>query len=90
MFSKRAWHIDGRKAAGKRVYSTRPLRKEYVLTAAGRDLMPVPLMIEVCKQQNCGEYLTRYTYNETGIEIRPIRVDAVKGAELESRPIHTI
>ncbi|MEP7043193.1 MAG: helix-turn-helix domain-containing protein [Dokdonella sp.] len=72
----------------KRIYSERPPREEYVLTKAGRDFLPVLLMIGAWAQRNCGENLARYIDDETGIEIQPIGVDAVTGAKLGSRPMH--
>lgn len=71
----------------RRLYSERPPREEYLLTAAGRDFLPVLLMIGAWAQRNCGENLARYIDDETGLEIQPIAVDAVTGAQLGSRPM---
>ena len=71
----------------KRVYSERPPREEYVLTDAGRDFLPVLMMIGAWAQRNFGENVARYIDDETGLEIQPIGVDAVTGAKLGSRPI---
>ncbi|MEO8020448.1 helix-turn-helix domain-containing protein [Polaromonas sp.] len=71
----------------KRIYSERPPREEYVLTDAGRDFLPVLLMIGAWAQRNCGQNLARYIDDETGLEIQPIGVDAVTGAKLGSRPM---
>lgn len=71
----------------KRLYSERPPREEYVLTPAGRDFLPVLLMLGAWAQRNRGGNLARYVDEETGIEIRPIGVDAVTGAELGTRPM---
>lgn len=71
----------------KRLYSERPPREDYVLTAAGRDFLPVLMMIGAWAQRNCGTDLARYIDETTGLEIEPLAVDAVSGARLGSRPI---
>lgn len=71
----------------KRLYSERPPREEYVLTAAGRDFLPVLMMIGAWAQRNRGVDLARFVDDTTGLEIEPIAVDAVSGAVLGSRPI---
>lgn len=71
----------------KRPYSERPPRDEYVLTEAGRDFLPVLMMIGAWAQRNCDGHLARYVDAETGKEIKPVGVDAVTGALLGSRPI---
>ena len=73
----------------KRLYSERPPREEYVLTDAGRDFLPVLIMIGAWAYRNCGNNLARFVDAESGIEIEPIAVDAVTGAKLGSRPIRT-
>lgn len=71
----------------RRLYSERPPREEYVLTAAGRDFLPVLMMLGAWAHRNCGGGLARYVDAETGLEIEPIAIDAVSGARLGSRPI---
>jgi DNA-binding HxlR family transcriptional regulator len=72
----------------KRRYSERPPRDEYVLTEAGRDFMPVLLMIgDWARKHRGGGRLTRLLDAETGVEIEPLAIDAVTGAPLGSRPI---
>jgi DNA-binding HxlR family transcriptional regulator len=71
----------------KRLYSERPPREEYVLTQAGRDFMPVLMMIGAWAQQHSGTDLARFIDDTTGLEIEPIVVDAVSGARFGSRPI---
>lgn len=87
MLTKRLGALTEAGLLEKRVYSERPTREEYVLTQAGRDFLPVLLMIGAWAQRNCGENLARYIDDETGLEIEPICVDAVTGAKLGSRPM---
>ncbi len=71
----------------KRVYSAHPPREEYMLTEAGRDFLPVLMMLGAWAQKNCGGNLARYIDLDTGNEIVPIGVDSVTGAKLGTRPI---
>ncbi|GGC24388.1 winged helix-turn-helix transcriptional regulator [Pseudoduganella buxea] len=72
----------------KRLYSQRPPREEYVLTDAGRDLLPVLFMIGAWGKRHRGEgKLTTFVDAETGVEIRPVAVDEASGAPIGSRPI---
>lgn len=87
MLTKRLSALTDAGMLEKRIYSERPPRDEYVLTAAGRDFLPVLMMIGAWAQRNCGENLARYIDDETGLEIEPIGVDAVTGAKLGSRPM---
>lgn len=87
MLTKRLGALTDAGLLEKRIYSERPTREEYVLTAAGRDFLPVLLMIGAWAHRNCGENLARYIDDETGLEIQPIGIDAVTGAKLGSRPM---
>lgn len=71
----------------KRLYSERPPREEYVLTDAGRDLLPVLMMIGAWAQRHCDGKLARYVDVETGLEIVPMAIDAVTGERLGTKPI---
>ena len=71
----------------KRLYSERPLREEYVLTDAGRDFLPILMMIGAWAHRHCDGELARYVDVESGAEIEPIGIDAVTGAKLGSRAI---
>lgn len=71
----------------KRLYSERPPRDEYVLTEAGKDFLPILMMIGAWSHRHCGGNLARYIDVETGAEILPIGIDAVTGAKLGTRPI---
>ncbi|MNY30988.1 putative HTH-type transcriptional regulator YtcD [compost metagenome] len=69
----------------KRLYSEKPPREEYVLTDAGRDFLPVLMMIGAWAHRHCGGDLARYVDVETGREIQPIAIDAVTGEKLGTR-----
>lgn len=71
----------------KRLYSTRPPRQDYVLTAAGRDFLPILMLIGAWAHRHCDASLARYVDVETGAEIMPVAIDAVNGARLGTRPI---
>lgn len=66
----------------------RPPREEYVLTAAGLDLLPVLVTIgEWGRKHRSDGDVTRLIDEETGKDIRPIVVDEVTGAKLGTKPI---
>ncbi|ANP90251.1 winged helix-turn-helix transcriptional regulator [Rhizobium leguminosarum] len=69
----------------KRSYSERPPREEYILTEAGRDFLPVLMMIGAWAHRHCDGELARYIDAESGVEIEPIGIDAVTGAKLGIR-----
>ena len=71
----------------KRLYSERPPREEYVLTDAGRDFLPILMMIGAWAHRHCDGELARYVDVGSGVEIEPIGIDAVTGAKLGSRAI---
>ena len=75
----------------KRRYSERPPRDEYVLTAAGRDFLPILVMIGAWGRRYRGEgRLTRFIDAETGKDIEPVAVDAVTGARISTRAIRVV
>lgn len=71
----------------RRLYSEKPPRDEYVLTEAGRDFLPVLMMIGAWAHRHSGGNLAGYIDVETGEEVQPIAIDAVTGAKLGTRPI---
>ncbi|RZI58628.1 MAG: transcriptional regulator [Rubrivivax sp.] len=71
----------------KRTYSERPPRDDYVLTATGRDFLPVLLVFGAWARRHCGGKLARYVDVETGREVEPVGIDGVTGARLGSRPL---
>lgn len=75
----------------KQLYSERPPREEYLLTAAGRDFLPVLFMFgEWGRQHRGGGQLTRFVDAETGTEIKPVAVDEITGAKIGTRPIRVV
>lgn len=72
----------------RKVYSERPPRDEYVLTDAGRDSLPVLLMIAAWgKKHRGGGPMTQFLDAETDTEIQPTAIDAVTGAALGTRAL---
>ena len=64
-------------------YSERPPREEYLLTAAGRDFLPVLFMIGAWgRQYRGGGNLVRFFDAENGTEIKAVAVDEVTGAKI--------
>jgi DNA-binding HxlR family transcriptional regulator len=75
----------------KRLYSEHPPREEYVLTAAGRDFLPVLFAIGAWGRRYRGEgSVTRFFDAETGTEIQPVVIDASTGALIGTRPVRTV
>jgi DNA-binding HxlR family transcriptional regulator len=75
----------------KRLYSERPPREEYVLTAAGRDFLPVLFMIgEWGRKHRGGGKLVRFLDAQTGTEIKAVAVDEATGAKIGTRPIRIV
>jgi len=74
----------------KRRYSERPPRDEYVLTEAGRDFIPVLVMIGAWGQKHRGTGMTRTLDAETGQEVKPVAIDSVTGARIGSRPFRIV
>jgi DNA-binding HxlR family transcriptional regulator len=72
----------------KRRYSERPPRDEYVLTAAGRDFLPVLFAIGAWgRKHRGGGDVTRFFDAETGTEIDPVTIDRATGEPIGTRPI---
>ena len=75
----------------KRLYSERPPREEYLLTAAGHDFLPVLFMIgEWGRKYRGGGKLVRFLDVETGTEIKAVALDEVTGAKIGSRPMRMV
>jgi DNA-binding HxlR family transcriptional regulator len=75
----------------KRRYSEHPPREEYLLTAAGRDFLPVLFMIGAWgRQYRGGGKLVRFFDAEAGTEIKAVAVDEVTGAKIGTRPIRMV
>ncbi|UAK24682.1 winged helix-turn-helix transcriptional regulator [Sphingomonas nostoxanthinifaciens] len=70
----------------RRRYSERPPRDEYVITARGRDFLPILLAIGAWGRQHCGDGpLSRTVDASTGAPIEAVVVDRATG-----RPISEI
>ena len=75
----------------KQRYSEHPPREEYILTAAGHDVLPVLFMFSAWGRKYRGDgKLLRVVDAETGIEIKPVAIDEVSGAKIGTRPIRII
>jgi DNA-binding HxlR family transcriptional regulator len=75
----------------KRLYSEHPPREEYLLTAAGRDFLPVLFIIGAWgRKHRGGGKLTRFFDAESGTEIKAVAVDEVTGAKIGTRAIRTV
>jgi DNA-binding HxlR family transcriptional regulator len=87
MLTKRLSSLTEDGLLERRLYSERPPREEYVLTEAGRDFLPILMLIGAWAHRHCGGELDRYIDAESGVEIEPIGIDAVTGAKLGTRAI---
>ncbi len=87
MLTKRLKSLTEDGLLQKRLYSERPPREEYFLTDAGRDFLPILMLIGAWAHRHCEGELARYIDVESGVEIEPIGVDAVTGAKLGTRAI---
>lgn len=66
-------------------------REEYVLTDAGRDLLPVLFMLgEWGRRHRCQGELVRIVDAESGIDVRPVVIDEVTGAQIGTRPLRVL
>ena len=75
----------------KQRYLERPPRDEYILTNAGRDFLPVLIMLGAWgRKHRGGGDMTQYFDVETGKEIIPIAVDLETGAKIGTRPIRIV
>lgn len=75
----------------KRLYSEHPPREEYLLTAAGRDFLPILFMIgEWGRQYRGDDNMIRFFDMEAGTEIKAIVVDGVTGAKIGTRPLRVV
>lgn len=75
----------------KRLYSERPPREEYLLTTAGRDFLPVLVMIGAWGHRyRSGGRLVRIQDVETGEDIKPVAIDEVTGARIGTRALRFV
>ena len=75
----------------KRRYSQRPPRDEYVLTAKGRDFLPILAAMGEWGRKHCGKGETSFMIDaQTGALIEPVVVDRATGrslAEIEAQMV---
>ena len=73
----------------KRRYSEHPPREEYLLTDAGRDFIPILVLIGAWGRcHNGGGEVNRFIDADTGAEVHPILIDATSGAPIGVRQLH--
>jgi DNA-binding HxlR family transcriptional regulator len=68
----------------RRRYSEHPPRDEYVLTAAGRDFLPVLMVIGAWGRRHHGLGARRIADADTGRTLEPVVVDRATGRPIES------
>jgi len=91
MLTRRLATLTAEGLLEKRRYSERPPREEYLLTAAGRNFLPVLFMIGAWGRQYRGDgKLVRFVDAQTGTEIKPVAIDDVTGAKIGTRPIRIV
>lgn len=91
MLTRRLATLTAEGLLEKRRYSEHPPREEYLLTAAGRDFLPVLFVIGAWgRQHRGGGKLTRFFDAETGTEIKAVAVDEVTGAKIGTRPLRMV
>jgi len=75
----------------KRLYSKHPPREEYLLTAAGRDFLPVLFMLGAWgRRHRAGGKMTRFFDAENGTEIKAVAIDEGTGAKIGTRGIRIV
>ncbi len=91
ILTRRLATLTGEGLLKKRRYSSRPPREEYVLTAAGRDFLPVLFMIGAWgRRHRGGGKLVRFFDAEKGTEIKPVAIDEGTGSKIGTRPIRIV
>lgn len=91
MLSSRLASLTEEGLLEKRRYSERPPRDEYLLTPAGRDLLPVLFALAAWggKHRGGGEF-TRFFDAESGTEIDTVTIDRTTGAPIGTRPVRIV
>jgi len=95
ILTKRLAALTEARLLEKRQYSERPPRDEYLLTDAGRDFMPILVMIGDWARRHQsqapeGAELNRFVDAETGNEIRPVVIDALTGEKIGARVLSIV
>lgn len=75
----------------KRSYSEHPPREEYLLTPAGKDMLPILLVLgawgRTHKPCNNPSQTPIFVDSETGLEIQPVVIDKITGVEISKQAI---
>lgn len=75
----------------KRSYSEHPPREEYLLTPAGKDMLPILLVLgawgRTHKPCNNPSQTPIFVDSATGIEIQPVVIDKITGVEIGKQAI---
>jgi DNA-binding HxlR family transcriptional regulator len=72
-------------------YQDHPPRDEYRLTTAGRDLLPVLMLVaQWSRKHRSHGPMVRYLDEATGLDLEPIAIDRVSGEEIGSRPFRAV
>ncbi|MCK1383872.1 helix-turn-helix domain-containing protein [Bradyrhizobium sp. 21] len=91
ILTRRLAALTEERLLAKRRYSERPPRDEYVLTAAGKDFLPVLFAFGAWgRKHRGGDNVTRFFDAEAGTEIDPVTIDNATGAPIGTRPIRIV
>jgi DNA-binding HxlR family transcriptional regulator len=72
----------------RRRYSEKPPREEYLVTAAGREFLPILQAVGAWgRRHNGAGALSHLVDAETGTRVEPVVIDRVTGAEIGTRPL---
>lgn len=75
----------------KRRYLDRPPRDGYLLTSAGRDLLPVLFALASWgRKHRSGGIFTRFFDVENGTEVDLVTIDKITGAPIGTRPVRIV
>lgn len=91
ILTRRLQDLTGEGLLEKRRYSEHPPRDDYVLTPAGRDFLPVLVMIgDWARRHYGGGELRRLVDAETGGDVVPVVIDQVTGTVVGTRPLRLV
>ncbi len=75
----------------KNQYCERPPREEYLLTAAGKDLLPILFALGEWGREHCaGGEMTRFFDALNGTEIKAVVIDEITGEKIGSRAMTAV
>ncbi len=91
ILAQRLKSLTDAKLLERRRYSDHPPRDEYLITAAGRDFLPVLQAIGAWGRRHNGEGpLSHLVDAETGERVDPVIVDRTSGAPIGTRPLRLV